>query len=96
LSHFAGKFCCIFKFPSDLKFFPAINSSRKKGEGSMNAASADEDGAGLKNLPPNGASEGRVTGAGRHPARAEGAVSAGLWADSRSDWVVWAEALSGR
>jgi hypothetical protein len=62
----------------------------------MNAGSADEDGAGPENLPPNGAPEGRVTGTGRHPASAAGDASAGLWGDTRSDWMMWAEALSGR
>lgn len=62
----------------------------------MNAGSADEDGAGPENLQPNGAPEGRVTDTGRHPANAADDASAGFWADSRNDWVVWAEALSGR
>jgi hypothetical protein len=62
----------------------------------MNTGSADEDGAGLENLPPNGAPEDRVTDTGRRPASAAGDVSADLWTDTRNDWVVWAEALSGR
>jgi hypothetical protein len=62
----------------------------------MNAGSADEDGAGLENLPPDGALEGRVTGIRRHPANAADNASAGFSADSRNDWVAWAEALSGR
>ena len=62
----------------------------------MNAMSAEEDGAGLENLPPNGAPEGRVTGMGRHPASALDDASAGFWADSLSYWAMRAEALPGR
>jgi hypothetical protein len=79
----------IYSFPSD-KFVT------RKWEQSMNSDSADEGGAGLEKLPPNGAPEGRVSGIGRHPASAAGDASAGFWADSGNDWDVWAEALSGR
>lgn len=67
----------------------------------MNAVSAQEDGAGLENLPPNGAPEGRVTGMGRHPAAVAGCHSTGgdacsvIWLHTHTYWVMQAELLSG-
>jgi hypothetical protein len=76
--------------------------TRKRGGGSMNTGSVKEDGAGSHKLPPNEVSHDRVTGGGWRPAKVAssrtvaGDAFAGFGVDSRSDWVRWANALSGQ